>query len=264
MNINDIKEKLSGEEYDFLRKNSHLGENILILGLGGSYAYGTDTETSDIDIRGCALNSREEILCGEDFENAIDNKTDTVIYSFRKIIRLFVSCNPNTIEILGLKPEHYIYLSEVGREILDNRRMFLSKKAAKSFGGYATAQFHRLSNKSNGILLGKRNKNAMIHGKIGKHMMHLIRLYMMCIDILEKQEVITYRSAEHDLLMNIRNGEYLDEKSQPTNEFFALVDDYKKRLAYAADNTSLPENLDYRKIRDFVISVNEKVVMEKI
>lgn len=50
--------------------------------------------------------------------------------------------------ILGLKPKHYLYLSDIGRELLNNRKMFLSKKAVNAFGGYATAQLRRLDNKS--------------------------------------------------------------------------------------------------------------------
>lgn len=264
MKLDEIKATVTRADYDFLRTDEHLGKNIILLGLGGSHAYGTEIETSDLDVRGCAVNSREEILCGEDFEQVTDVPTDTTIYSFMKLVRLLTNCNPNTIEILGLKREHYIYLSEIGREMLDNSDMFLSKMAVKSFGGYATAQFHRLENKSEGIALGKRNKNALLHNKIGKHMMHLIRLYLMCLDILEKGEIITYRETEHDLLMSIRNGAFLDGESQPTADFFALVDDYKKRLEYAEKNTSLPENPDYKRIKDFVISVNEKIVAGKI
>ena len=58
MTIEQIKKKLRSEEYDFLRKDKNLGNNIIILTLGGSHAYGTNTETSDLDIRGCALNSK--------------------------------------------------------------------------------------------------------------------------------------------------------------------------------------------------------------
>lgn len=264
MKLDEIKATVTGADYDFLRTDEHLGKNIILLGLGGSHAYGTETETSDLDVRGCAVNSREEILCGEDFEQVTDVPTDTTIYSFMKLVRLLTNCNPNTIEILGLKREHYIYLSEIGREMLDNSDMFLSKMAVKSFGGYATAQFHRLENKSEGIALGKRNKNALLHNKIGKHMMHLIRLYLMCLDILEKGEIITYRETEHDLLMSIRNGAFLDGESQPTADFFALVNDYKKRIEYAEKNTLLPEKPDYKRIKDFIISVNEKVVAGKI
>ena len=340
LKLEDIKEKLAGSEYDFLRTDQHLGKNIILLGLGGSHAYGTDTETSDIDVRGCALNSKEEILCGENFEQVTDIPTDTTVYSFTKLIQLLTDCNPNTIEILGLKPEHYLYLSDIGQEMLDNRRMFLSRKAVTSFSGYAAAQFRRLDNKSarladqsvqekhilNSITLasesfrdmyfqypddaiklyidkacskeldteifmditlkhyplrdycgmhnrmsdivrdyakvGKRNQNAISHNKLGKHMMHLLRLYIMCIDILEKGEIITFREAEHDLLMSIRNGAYLDENRQPTDEFFELVDGYKKRLDYAAENTDLPEKPDYKAIREFTMYVNERTVKD--
>lgn len=42
-------------EYDFIRKEKHLGDRILLLGFGGSYAYGPNNENSDIDLRGVTL-----------------------------------------------------------------------------------------------------------------------------------------------------------------------------------------------------------------
>ena len=56
---------------------------------------------------------------------------------------------------------------------------------------------------------------------------------MMCIDILEKEEIITRRTAEHDLLMDIRNGKYLDSNQQPTSEFYDILNEYEKRFEYA-------------------------------
>ncbi len=265
MTIDEIKEKLKTSEYDFLRHNPYLSNNIIMIGLGGSYAYGTNNENSDIDMRGCALNSKREILLNKCFEQVVDVPTDTVIYSFNKLISLFTSCNPNAIELIGLKPEQYLYLSDVGKEMIDNRKMFLSKLAVKSFGGYAYGQLKRLDNKAicyrqeDNISIGKRNKNAIIHGKLGKHMMHLLRLYMMCVDILEKEEINTYRENEHELLMDIRNGKYL-ENGEPVSEFFEIVEDYKQKVEYAEKNTSLPEKPDYDRIDEFVMSVNERVV----
>ena len=87
-------------------------------------------------------------------------------------------------------------------------------------------------------------------------MAHLIRLYMMCIDILEKEEIVTYREKERDLLMSIRNGEYLDENRQPIPEFYDLLNEYEKRFEYAKNNTSLPEKPDYKSINNFRMSVN--------
>lgn len=342
MNINQIKELIKSDTYDFLRTNPHLGKNIMLIGLGGSHAYGTNIETSDLDIRGCAINSKSEILTNENFEQFVNEETDTTIYSFNKLIALLSNCNPNTIEILGLKPEQYLYVSELGQELLNNRKLFLSKKATHSFGGYANQQLYRLNQKAahqmsqseleKHILktlefmqhdfttkyssmpkdsislyidkavqegydteifmdvnlhhyplrdycsmwnelqntvkqygkIGKRNERALEHGKIAKHMMHLIRLYMMCLDILEKEEIVTYRAAEHNLLMDIRNGKYLAEDSQPIPEFFEMVNDYEKRLSYAKENTALPDKPNYKAINEFVMSVNERVVRGEI
>lgn len=269
MTIGQIKEKLKTEAYDFLRKDKNLGNNIIVLTLGGSHAYGMDKEQSDLDIRGIALNPKEEILLGTDFEQKTDENTDTTVYSFNKIIQLLTSNNPNTIEILGCKPEQYLHLSDIGRELLDNKKMFLSKICIHTFGGYAGSQLRRMENKAARLVsqaqneayilksisnakydfknryyphndsdiklyidtavqegydreifmdinlqhyplrdwagmwnemktivssynkIGKRNEKAMTHDKLGKHMAHLIRLYMMCIDILEKEEIMS-------------------------------------------------------------------------
>ena len=339
MTRDEIRDKvLFSKEYEFLKINEHLGNNIILIGLGGSYAYGTNTENSDLDVRGCVLNSKEEILTNKNFEQFTNDETDTVIYSFNKLVSLLCNANPNTIELLGLKAEHYLYVHPIGKELLNNSHLFLSKRAANSFGGYATSQLRRLDNKAvrlvnqeqrerhilNSIMnayytfpekyfqfnedniklyidksqqeeydteifmdinlkhyplrdyksmwsemnnivkdyakIGKRNKNAITHNKLGKHMMHLIRLYMMCLDILEKEQIITYREAEHDLLMDIRNGKYLDSNNQPIPEFYEMVDEYEKRLDYAKLNTNLPDSPDYKKINEFVMSVNERVV----
>ena len=342
MNIEQIKKKLKTSEYDFLREDKNLGDNIILLTLGGSHAYGTNNENSDLDVRGCALNSKMQILTNENFEQFVNEVTDTTIYSFNKLISLLSNCNPNTIELLGNKPDHYLYVSEIGKELIDNSHLFLSKRAVYSFGGYATAQLRRLDNKAvrlvnqeqreqhilNSIMnayhtfpekyfqfeedniklyidksdqdeydteifmdvnlhhyplrdyksmwsemnnvvkdyakIGKRNKNAIEHNKLGKHMMHLIRLYMMCLDILENEKIITYREKEHNLLMDIRNGKYLDNDRQPIPEFYEMVDEYEKKLEYAKNNTSLPENPDYKKINEFVASVNERMVRGEI
>ena len=105
----DIKEVIKNKEYNFLRENEHLKDNVVLLALGGSYAYGTNNENSDIDIRGITLNSKEDLLSiNEPFEQFVDNNTDTTIYAFNKIIKLLINCNPNTIELLGCLPEHYI------------------------------------------------------------------------------------------------------------------------------------------------------------
>lgn len=271
MTVEEIREKLKTSEYDFLRNNKHLGSNIILLGLGGSYSYGMNIEgKSDIDIRGVALNSKEEILLLQNFGQIVDENTDTTIYSFNKMVNLLCKANPNVMEQLGLNTEHYLYIHPIGQVLLNNSKLFLSKRAVYSFAGYAKEQLKKLDNKSSRSFgedytgIGRRNRYAAAHNKLGKYMAHLIRLYYMCFDILENQKIITYREKEHDLLMNIRNGEYLDKNQQPISSFYDLLSELEKRLEYDEKNTSLPETPDYQRINEFRMFVNEKVVTGKI
>jgi hypothetical protein len=111
---------------------------------------------------------------------------------------------------------------------------------------------------------GRRNTNAIEHGKLAKHMMHLVRLYLMCLDILNEGEIITYREKDHDFLMDIRAGKYLDDNRQPTAEFFDIVDELEVKLDKAKETTNLPDNPDYDKVNKFVMSVNERIVKGEI
>lgn len=336
------KTLLQQSEYSFLKTNEQLGRHIILLGLSGSYSYGTNVDSSDIDIRGIALNRKSDLLGFTQFEQYVDDHTDTVIYAFRKIISLFLTCNPNTIELLGLNPEHYLYLNDIGKMLLDNKKLFLSRRAIQSFGGYADAQLRRLQNAlargsfpqsekeqyifnsikaamydfnttyksfENGSMeilidkavnpemeteifvnanlthyplrdylgmwntmsnviknyekIGKRNKKKDdLH--LNKHAMHLIRLFLMALDILEKGEINTYRAEEHDLLMDIRLGKYQKADGNFNDTFYEMLADYEKRLDYAAKHTELPEEPDMEKIQDLVMTINERVIRDEI
>ena len=146
MELADFMKLLQSAEYDFLRTNEHLGDRIMLLGLSGSYGYGTNREGSDVDFRGVALQRPSDILGLTDFEQYVDGHTDTVVYGFNKLVRLLLECNPNSCEILGLPREKYLILSPLGEELLNHRQIFLSKRCIKAFSGYVTAQFRRLQN----------------------------------------------------------------------------------------------------------------------
>ena len=107
--------------------------------------------------------------------------------------------------------------------------------------------------------LGKRNtKKDEAH--LNKHIMHLCRLYLMAFDILEKGQIVTYRETDHDFLMEVRNGKFL-ENGALTDEFEELLTQYEKRLQYDKENTSLPANPDMDKINDLMVEINRKAVM---
>ena len=80
--------------------------------------------------------------------------------------------------------------------------------------------------------LGKRNKKKDdLH--LNKHAMHLIRLFMMALDILEKGEINTCRVAEHDLLMDIRFGKYQKEDGTFQDSF------YHKKIYWGKEEINL-------------------------
>ncbi len=250
MTLEGIKKKLSSSEYDFLRTNEHLGENIILLGLGGSYAYGCNTTNSDLDIRGISLNSKKEILLGNDFSQIEHKETDTLIRSFNRYIQLLEWNNPSVIELLGLKKEHYLYIHPIGQEIIDNKNLFLCKKAISAFKGYIFWQLKELKEEHN-------------IEKIPKRMYHPVRLYHMIFDLIEIGDIITYRRKDHGLLMNIRNGEYLKE-GRPNDEYKNMLKDYAKKLEEYKSKDCLPDKPNYEAIQEFVISVNERIVKGEI
>lgn len=321
MDINEIKNVIKTQPYDFLRTNPHLGKNICFITLGGSYSYGLNTEDSDIDVRGCALNNAEEILLHEDFDQVTETETDTVIYSVNKFITLLENCNPNVITMLGNKPEQYWNVTEEGKMILDNKDIFLSKRCINSFGGYANQQLRRLENalardsypaeRREEHIMGTINNminyfeerypgfsSDMIRLHIGssmqksigseiymdlnisniplrsfkgiisemtcvvneyaklnkrntkkdkkhlcKHMSQLFLLYMIAIDLLTKKEIISYREDEHKLLMDIRNGLFIENASPETiNLILKEVETEKKKF----ENQNFSSDLEYK------------------
>ena len=229
-------------------------------------------------------------------------------------------------------------LTDVGREMIENRKLFLSRRAVHSFGGYANQQLRRLENALARDRLSQERKEehilksmqsavksfesrytafdkgslvlftaasereeldsevfANIHlekypvrefnsimneltsivsayeklnhrnhkkddAHLNKHAMHLIRLYLMCLDILEKEDIVTYREKDRDLLLSIRSGEYQLEDGSYRPEFFELVNEFEKRLNYAKENTSLPDHPDMKRIEEFVMSVNRRAL----
>ena len=334
----DFIQLMNSPQYDFLRTHKRLGNRIILLGLGGSHAYGTSNPNSDIDFRGITLHMPSDLLGLTSFEQYEDANTDTVIYGFNKMIKLLLECNPNTCEILGLDEEQYLIKTPLGQELIDNKDLFLSKRAIKSFGGYASAQLRRLQNAiardsmpqpereqhilksvlnalddfnrryhdfDNGSVklyidqavtpeleteifvdanythyplreyeklfstlnmvireydkIGKRNKKKD-DNHLNKHAMHLIRLFMMAIDILDHGIIKTHRKDDLDLLLKIRNGAFQKEDHTYTQKFYDILAYYESELERASRTTYLPDNPDMKKVEKFVEYVNRRTI----
>lgn len=341
MNVDELKFKIKTPEYDFLRTDARLGNNLLLLGVGGTYAYGVEDDDSDLNIIGITLNSKKEVLTGRNFERFFDPATEAVIFSFSKVISLLLAGNPATVEMLGLKDDHYIYMSPIAHELLYSRKIFLSKKVVDAYEKFIRKSLYAIKQKSDGANIrrdmeklvvdnmnairsdlgskyaklpsdsiylylddvgnnagtdifmdvslshyplrdyvslledlhtmvdsfgkpGRRKGDALTLDNISKHCMHLVRQYLTLFDILERQDIITYRGADRKLLMEIKRGRFLDSDGKPDKEFFKLIEDFDKRLAVLKATTKLPDEPNNNMIDNFVMSVNERIIRGEI
>ncbi|MDP4182661.1 MAG: nucleotidyltransferase domain-containing protein [Bacillota bacterium] len=97
----------------------------------------------------------------------------------------------------------------------------------------------------------RNSKKDELH--LNKHAMHLIRLLIMGIEILEGKGINTYRSKDRDFLLKIRNGDFSYE------EIFKMVDELETKFKYAAQNTDLPERPDYEKVEEIMVEIYQNM-----
>lgn len=143
----------------------HTPPNTILYVIAGSQAYGTHSPTSDIDVKGVALDTPRGYLgLGTAFEQ-VENpdlfpplsvfterereiiareKLEGTIYELRKFMRLALGCNPNLIEVLFCRDDEVRYITPTGQMLRDNRHLFLSAKAKHTLTGYAMSQMSRI------------------------------------------------------------------------------------------------------------------------
>lgn len=132
---------------------------------------------------------------------------------------------------------------ELGEEILisvDAKNLPLKKFLAMNSG---------LSTMLNNYAKLNHRNRKKDDNHLNKHAMHLIRLYLTGIDILEGRGVITYREKDLPLLKKIRAGEI------PYSEIFKMVNSYEEKILAAYENSNLPAFPNYEKIDALLIEI---------
>ena len=134
-----------------------LPDSLIMEVKGGSYAYGCqDEDSSDIDLYGICIPPHEIVF--PDYSKFIPGfgspsprfdqyqqqhivgNYDISVYNIVKFFHLCMGNNPNIVDIL-FSPDHcFTYLSSVGRLLIENKHLFLSKKCIITFKGYAISQ----------------------------------------------------------------------------------------------------------------------------
>jgi predicted nucleotidyltransferase len=126
-------------DIEYIRKN-----NLIILeAIGGSHAYGTNTEKSDVDIRGLYIIPLDILLSGDYVPQVTDDTNDTIFYEVGRYIELLKSSNPNILELTFFDESNIIYKHPLFDKIIEHRDKFITKACKNSIGGYSKTQISK-------------------------------------------------------------------------------------------------------------------------
>lgn len=233
-------------------------DDLVLLSYRGSIAHGMYMPGSspdgmdDVDLMGIFLFPPKNYIGlpqGKETVERFIGKYDMVFYEFRKFVRLLLKSNPNVLGMLWLQDNHYLLKTGIGQLLIDNREIFSSKLAYKSFTGYAYSQLKRMThNATKGYMGEKRKALVEKYGYDCKNASHCIRLLKMGVEFLSSGELNIFR---HDapLLLEIKRGEWsLEKVKKEAERLFNLADE-----AYI--RSKLPEKPNYEKANEVVMEV---------
>ena len=218
------------------------GRYIIYRCLVGSQAYGLAVDDSDTDRRGIYLppaNKHWSLLgVPEQLESP---STEETYWELEKFVRLALKANPNVLECLYTPL--VTYATPLAEELRTLRGAFLSKLVYQTYNGYVMSQFKKM------------HKSLEKTGEIRwKHAMHLIRLLISGITILEKGEVPIGVDELRDELLTIKRG----ERSWEEVDVWRL--DLHRRFDAAYERTDLPDRADYDAANAFLIKARRSMV----
>jgi uncharacterized protein len=211
----------------------------------GSRAFGLDNEDSDTDLRGIYLPPADLhwSLYGvpEQLEN---NDNQECYWELQKFIIMALKANPNILECL------YTPLIEkttpIADKLLGKKEIFLSQLVYQTYNGYVMSQFKKME------------QDLRNTGKIKlKHAMHLIRLLLSGITVLQSGFVPVKVSQYREELLAIRNGE------MPWEEVNKWRLDLHKKFDRSLSNTLLPERPDYEQANTLLIEARKAMVIDE-
>ena len=208
----------------------------------GSQAYGLNRESSDIDRRGIFLPPAdlEWSLYGVP-EQLDKSETQECYWELKKFLVLALKANPNILECLFTPVVEQS--SEIADAVLRSRHGFLSKLVYQTYNGYVMSQFKRLEQ-------DLRNTGTIKW----KHAMHLIRLLLQGITIMQRADVQVHAGAHREALLAIREGSV----SWPDLNAWRLS--LHRDFDRAFQATSLPDAPDYAEANRLLIWARRKMV----
>ena len=219
MLLHDLNQKNLIHPPKWLPTNTHY------LAIVGSESYGANlVGSSDQDLQGFCIPPKEDIfphLKGEipgfgrqhqrfgdwqqhHVKDTAGKEYDFCVYSIVRFFHLAMENNPNILDIICVPNNCIKHITDVGRMVRDNRRIFFHAGCFSKFRGYASAQMAKIfsgANRSN----PKRAETIEKYGFDTKFLMHVIRLALECEQILLTGDLDLKRDSQ--FLLSVRRGE---------------------------------------------------------
>jgi hypothetical protein len=111
--------------------------------IAGSRAYGTNTATSDTDIRYIYILPQEEINGFGYVQQVSDDTNDVSGWEIQRFIELLGVGNPNVLELLSMPEDVILSKDPVYDLLLAEKVKFITKTLKNSIGGYAKQQIQK-------------------------------------------------------------------------------------------------------------------------
>jgi predicted nucleotidyltransferase len=237
------------------RSGFDLEKDLIHLFVGGSELHGAKVgATDDLDLYGVFVESPEMALglvprdhfvwstATDDVRNGPDD-VDLTLYSLRRWAELAAKGNATAL--------HFVFADatatsdDTWKFVQKRREVFLSKRSAEQFLGFADNQKQRITGEKGRGAKGQRPEYIGRFGYDTKAAMHYLRLYLECTDLMENGN-ITLPRPERDYLVAVRNGEWTLER------FLKEATELHSRAKLAAERSALPECVDQQAISRIV------------
>lgn len=217
----------TSEDYKEVRENPKMN-NIHILCLSGSHAYGTAREDSDVDFRAVVgLDKARALGAMSDWGTTDFKSTDTSIYSYKKFLQLMTKGNPSTICLLGNNIDDYIYLSPEGKELVTNYHGLIPANSVyDSFVGYSNGMLKRLELSELGRLdeYGDTIENVILDNKKIEILNNNVKLFHNRYKSLKHEDDICAKFEIDENVVYVKN---FSIKDISMIDFFDMVKDLK-------------------------------------